>query len=48
MSENLVMNYIKDIADHLWNSGLYGKVSIVVGAGFSKNAVSHSCSTMPD
>ena len=48
MSENLVMNYIKDIADHLWNSGLYGKASIVVGAGFSKNAVSHSCSTMPD
>lgn len=48
MSKNLVTNYIMDIANHLWNPGLYGKASIMVGAGFSKNAVSHSNSTMPD
>lgn len=48
MSKDLVINYIKDIANHLWNPGLYGKASIMVGAGFSKNAVSHSHSTMPD
>lgn len=48
MSKDLVINYIKDIANHLWNPGLYGKASIMVGAGFSKNAVSHSHSKMPD
>lgn len=40
MSKELVCTYIKDIANHLWEPGIYGHASVMVGAGFSKNAVS--------
>lgn len=40
MSKELVYTYIKDIANHLWEPGVYGHASVMVGAGFSKNAVS--------
>lgn len=40
MSKELVYTYIKDIASHLWEPGIYGHASVMVGAGFSKNAVS--------
>jgi hypothetical protein len=40
MSKELVHTYIKDIANHLWEPGIYGHASVMVGAGFSKNAVS--------
>lgn len=40
MSKELVYTYIKDIANHLREPGIYGHASVMVGAGFSKNAVS--------
>lgn len=40
MAGELVHTYIEDIANHLWESGKYGHASLMVGAGFSKNAVS--------
>ncbi|MBV4414669.1 SIR2 family protein [Clostridium tyrobutyricum] len=49
MSEKLVNTYIRDIANHLWNPGEYGYASLMVGAGFSKNAVSLNLDVgMPD
>ena len=40
MDNNTVYSYIKDIAQRLKNPRKYGDVSIMVGAGFSKNAQS--------
>lgn len=49
MSKDLVCSYIKDIAKHLWEPKVYGYASVMIGAGFSKNAKSLSGSTdMPD
>lgn len=40
--------YIEDIANHLWNPRIYGKVTAMIGAGFSKNAISYNNTSMPD
>lgn len=42
MAEELIHTYIEDIAKHLWEPGKYGHASLMVGAGFSKNAISIS------
>lgn len=49
MPRELVYTYIEDIANHLYESGIYGHASVMVGAGFSKNAVSiHGYEQLPD
>ena len=48
-SKENVESYLKDIARHLWESRLYGAASVMVGAGFSKNAISiGSMESIPD
>ena len=48
MSIENTMAYIKDIAIRLNNPIMYGGVSLMVGAGFSKNAIIPPGITMPD
>ncbi|TGA98257.1 SIR2 family protein [Sporolactobacillus shoreae] len=40
MQNENIHSYIKDIANHLWQPTIYGHASVMVGAGFSKNAIS--------
>ena len=49
MSRDTTMAYIQDIAARVNNPGIYGGASLMVGAGFSKNAESlGSRKTPPD
>ncbi len=40
MDENTLYTYINEIANHLAEKKLYGAASLMIGAGFSKNAMS--------
>ena len=44
MKNDIVYSYIKDIAQRLKDPRKYGNVSVMIGAGFSKNAHSKGIS----
>lgn len=44
MSDKTVYSYINDIAQRLKEPRKYGDVSLMIGAGFSKNAQFKLCS----
>ena len=46
MSDNTVYSYINDIAQRLKEPRKYGDVSLMIGAGFSKNAQSKGMASM--
>ena len=46
MNDNTVYSYINDIAQRLKEPRKYGDVSLMIGAGFSKNAQSKGMASM--
>ena len=46
MSDKTVYSYINDIAQRLKEPRKYGDVSLMIGAGFSKNAQSKGMASM--